>query len=354
MDTTNMPGISLRKFLYKAIFFLLILGVVRFCIGWFIPYHTGGRHVSEKIRYIEDNSEKVDIIFLGSSRIRRGVIPNLFDSITNGFTKRAGISYNLGNPASAVGENLYLLRNYAGSDAGKHLKTVMIEWVGAYLPTPVRYGTERARYWMDAQSLAEQVALMKSHPGLTTAVMQEKIQYAFGAFLHRNLGLRRVSNVWMDTFKSDISEEVTKGYHRVYDRHALHISKKESPTTGIRVYGPKQAQSAVTNARKIHAMEHLVIPSEDVRLWGRLINKYKQQGIRLVIMIPPGPVNERQLALIRRLPKGHYIDLSDPDQYPELYNPDLFYDFVHLNHDGAKLLTQYLAEAYLKLEEMRQ
>jgi hypothetical protein len=206
---------------------------------------------------------------------------------------------------------------------------------------------------MDAQSLSEQVALMKGYPGLATAVMEGKIQYAFGAFLHRNLGLRRVSNNWMDTLKSDISMEDAKGYHRVYNLHAPLISE-EPLTPDIPVYDPKQAHRDAVIAQSIHAKEQVVALSEDVELWQRLVNDYKQQGIRLVLLIPPGPVNERQLALLRRLPTDNFIDLSDPEQYPELYNPDLFYDFVHLNHDGARLLTQYLAESFLKLEVVKQ
>jgi hypothetical protein len=329
--------------------FLLILGIIRIYTGWFIPYHTGGRQVSDKISFIEDNKEKVDIIFIGSSRIRRGIIPTQFDSLTFGRTTRKGISFNLGGPAATVGENLYLLRKYASSDAGSNLKIVMIEWTDGYLPGPDKFRTERARYWMDAQSLAEQVSLMKGYPGLTTALREGTMQYAFGAFLHRSLGLRRISNALMDTIKPDLTYKKSRGYHKVFDPHApLITSKGYKP--GIPLYDPKQAEKNALIARTIHQKKHLMAVSEDVELWVSLINKYAQRGIRLVLLVPPGPVNERQLALLRRLPDGHSIDLSDPLTYPGLYNTNLFYDFVHLNHEGAELLTKHLAESFLKLQ----
>lgn len=349
----NMLDMSLLRFLRRTFFFLIILSIIRIFIGWFIPYHIGNSEVSNKIRHIEEKKKKIDVIFLGSSRIRRGVIPDLFDSLTNKYLKRSGISFNLASPAAHVGENLYLLRKYAASDAGDHLNTVIIEWIDGYLPFPDRYETERARYWMDTQSLAEQISLMKGEPGLTKAWRQGKIQYVFGAFLHRNLGLRRVSNALMDTNKSKISYEDTKGYNRQYITHAPLVSKKP-PIRGEPGFDPKQAQRDAVNARNIHAMEQLVTHTVDVELWQRLVKNYTQQGIRLVLMIPPGPVNERQISLMRKLPKDHFIDLSDPLKYPALYNPDLFFDYVHLNHDGARLLTQHLAESYLKLEGVKQ
>jgi hypothetical protein len=353
MDTMNMPDMSFKRFLGSTLLFLLILGMIRIFIGWFIPYHTGSWVVSEKVRYIEENKKKVDVIFLGSSRIRRGIIPTLFDSLTHRYSQRAGISFNMGGPAAYIAENLYLLRKYAASDAGDHLKTVVIEWTGAYLPSPDKYKTERGRYWMDMQSLTEQLSLMRGAPGLINAWKEGKIQYVFGAFLHRNLGLRRVSNNWMNTIKPDPSNEDTRGYNGLYRSHAPLVSKKP-PKPGIPGFDPRQAQRDALNARNIHAMEHLEALSEDVELWQGLINSHTQRGIRLVLLIPPGPVNERQLALLRRLPKDHFIDLSDPLKFPALYNSDLFFDYVHLNHDGARLLTQYLAESFLKLEGVKQ
>ena len=42
--------------------------------------------------------------------------------------------------------------------------------------------------------------------------------------------------------------------------------------------------------------------------------------------------------------------MGQPNLYPELFDPDQYYDIRHLNEDGANLYTRYLADAYLNLE----
>ena len=42
--------------------------------------------------------------------------------------------------------------------------------------------------------------------------------------------------------------------------------------------------------------------------------------------------------------------MAQPQLYPELFDPDLYYDDIHLHKDGANLYTQLVADAYLKLE----
>ena len=41
------------------------------------------------------------------------------------------------------------------------------------------------------------------------------------------------------------------------------------------------------------------------------------------------------------------LRFGDPVKYPELYNPDLFYDEVHMNPDGARLFTDQIARAFI-------
>lgn len=67
-----------------------------------------------------------------------------------------------------------------------------------------------------------------------------------------------------------------------------------------------------------------------------------------MLPIPPDPLTPRQIALMRQLPANNILDLSDPEKYPDLYDPAVYYDFVHFNKRGAELFTRHIAEALLK------
>lgn len=340
---------SFRAFLRRSGRFLIILGLLRICIGGSIPYHLGAREISHKISHIKNIREHVDLIFLGSSRVRRGVMPTLFDSLTTIKSKRDGISFNLGGPAATVGENLYLLRNFSKSEEGLHLKTVVIEWIDDYLPKADNYQTERARYWMDAKSFFQQMKLLYGSTSLISATKDERFSYLTSAFLHRSIGLRRVSSAWMDTLKTDSALHITRGYAELRNRHAPLINSQPL-IPGKPVYDPLQAGRDLQKAWRFHKTSVLTPCKEDVELWQGQIRYYKDRGIRLILLIPPGPLTARQLALARQLPAEHIMDLSDPDLYPDLYDPEIYYDFVHLNHDGAHRFTRHMAEKFLSLQ----
>lgn len=297
--------------------------------------------------FLEKHDQRVDVLFLGSSRVRRGVIPIVFDSITKVQTKREGISFNLGGPAATVGENIYLLKNYSKSHQGQHLNTAVIEWIDDYLPKSNNYKTERARYWMDDESFIQQMRLLNGSPGMMASIMDGRFSYVTSAYLLRSIGLRRISSAWMDTLTPDLMLSTNRGYARLKNRHAPLINSGPF-VPGKPVYDPLQALRDRDTAFILHRSSKLKPLREDLDLWLVQVRKYKDRGIRLMLLIPPGPVTARQLALARKLPKENVLDLSDPIQYPDLYDPEIYYDFVHLNHEGAERFTRHLAAAILQ------
>lgn len=335
-----------RQFSGSFIGFVLILIMIRVGIGWFIPYHLGGKELSEKIRHIEGGQKQVDILFMGSSRVRRGIIPTQMDSILSGWN-RTNVSFNLGGPAASMGENLYLLRHYSASPAAAHLKIVVVEWAGEYLQEKQYYKTERASYWMDIESFSQQVSLLHESPGMMAAWSDGRLSSLFSAFLHRNIGLGSIRTALMDSMVLDESLNEQRGYSRLKNRHARLLSCRPV-IPGKPVYDPLQAGRDRERALHLHGLKEIDPVEEDVRLWQGLIREYESRGIRLILLIPPGPVNIRQIALARRIPSDHLLDLSHPKEYPDLYDPEIFFDFVHLNHEGAQRFTSHIAKSFLQ------
>ena len=337
---------ELKKVMLQTFLFLSILWLIRIFIGELIPYHLGGRELSEKILHLENESKQVDILFLGSSRVRRGIIPKRFDSLLSRHMNQSAISFNMGGPAASVGENLYLLRHFSTSEAGANLKTIVIEWMGDYIPGSEYYKTGRAQYWMDMESFRQQAKLLGDTPGWIGALKQGKLFYLTSAFLYRNFGLGRIRNYFMDNLAPDTTLNVDRGYARKFDRHARLLSSGTADP-GKAVYDPLQAGRDRENAMRIHSLADIDHVAQDLTIWLTLIRQYKVEGIRLILLIPPGQVSARQIALARRIPTEHLLDLSNPNEYPDLYDPEIFFDFVHLNHEGAQRFTEHVAQAFL-------
>jgi hypothetical protein len=279
--------------------------------------------------------------------VRRGVIPVLFDQLTMMHLNRSGISFNLAGPGAMVGENLYLIRHFSSSEIGAQLKTVVIEWRDEYLPKSDNYTTERARYWMDFKSLKDQIYLLKGSPGLIQAHKEGKIFYVTSAFLLRNIGLRRISSDWTDTSVSERTKYDSRGYAG-YEK--LHATKPSSSAfiPRVPIYNPVLIGQNRENARRILYMNQIKPLPEDLVLWLDVIRQFSNRGIKVMLLIPPGPLTPRQIALMRQLPANNILDLSDPEKYPDLYDPAVYYDFVHFNKRGAELFTRHIAEALLK------
>ncbi|MBN2893184.1 MAG: hypothetical protein JXL97_15040, partial [Bacteroidales bacterium] len=81
----------------------------------------------------------------------------------------------------------------------------------------------------------------------------------------------------------------------------------------------------------------------------KLIEKSKEKGIHLFFIIPPKLSDYKELRAIKEfLPKENIIDISDANDYPNLYKTEYTFDIGHLNEKGANLFTEYLADEIKK------
>jgi hypothetical protein len=316
-------------------------------IGWLIPYHTGGGPLSATIQHIEKKKLPVDILFMGTSRVKRSVIPSLFDSLTNKNRNPDHISFNLAMPAARIGENLYLLKNFSGTDAGDHLKIVMIEWADTYLPHPDNRQTLRARYWMDMVTCRDYLLNVIGSHGFIGAWEAGHLNYITGAFLHRSLSLAHLAQAWIKPPAPEIHLDETRGYRVSFG----HAPPRPKGPQGRRIayFDSAWIRLQQTQARELMKQKDVNALDQDVKQWNTWLTNMKHKGVHMVLLIMPGQMSVRQVALARLMPREHVLDLSDPDQYADLYDPTLYYDRMHLNDVGGRLLTRHLAEAWNRM-----
>jgi hypothetical protein len=93
-------------------------------------------------------------------------------------------------------------------------------------------------------------------------------------------------------------------------------------------------------------------PKEDTfRFAGRWHQMFSEQGVVPIILLGPALNDRRFGPRPQGMPSLRFIDLNDPQRFPELYRADLHYDPTHLTYRGANLLTEELAKQLAKVME---
>jgi hypothetical protein len=339
----NYPG-DIRGFLRKCLGFILVFGVVRFALEWIVPFHTGGVEISEKISHLESEKRPVDILFLGSSRTRRSIIPGLFDTLSGRSHPNGPMSFNMGAPAAVVGENRYVLSHLAREKVGRHLQTVFVEINDIYLPYQFNRQTERARYWMDIAQFIDYLPIMAEPKGYLHALREGTYNYLAANLLHRTISLGRVGTTWMSSQPPDTTLDRWKGYKLSFGN--LTNPDGKDPNGQWVNLDYRLVSRLEQEARRLHRLHITPADNETSRQWREMIDSYREKGIRIIILVLPGEMKKEVLSIVRSLPPCHVLDFSDPDRYPDLYDPILYSDIRHFNYSGSMRFTQHLAREW--------
>ncbi|SRR5579871_159366 len=96
--------------------------------------------------------------------------------------------------------------------------------------------------------------------------------------------------------------------------------------------------------------------AEYKRLWfGRILDHYKNSRTKIVfVRLPRGPIAPPPLpvhprAALRELASRPNVFLSEEHEFEYLEHPELFRDYIHLNHAGAMQFTPRLVEVVIKI-----
>jgi len=340
---SSKPG-DIGGFLRKCLGFILLFSLLRLAMEWIVPFHTGGMEISDKIQHLERQGRPVDILFMGSSRIRRSIIPGLFDTLSGRSHPNGPMSFNMGAPAAVVGENRYILSYLTRKKVGRDLRTVFVEINDIYLPYFFNRQTERARYWMDIPQFAAYLPIMAESHGIRHALLEGTYSYLAANLLHRTIGLGRVGVDWMSRQPSDSLLGRWQGYKVSFGN--MTDPYGEEPTGERANLDYRLISRLEQEARRLHRMNIAPTDNEASRQWRQMIDSYREKGIRILIVVLPGELKKDVLSIVHSLPPCHVLDLSNPDRYPDLYDPILYYDIRHFNYSGSVRFTRHLVKEW--------
>ena len=309
--------------------------------------------VSQKLEWLAEHGDEYDVLFIGSSRIYRQLVPEVFDTemTSAGHPVR---SFNAGVDAMRPPEDTYFLEKILERRT-KPLRFVVVERNQIRLRMSLKHqDTLRAVYWHDNARMKQMLEAVSHGP-------------LFAEQKKRTWGKRwkKIEEAWPDF--SDYtgywiwrSTNRGRGHDLLADwLKVIPLSVSLSPYLGNRMDGFVPCNEAVMSAVQIAEYESLLtamrsdstprnaddmLSLDELRVKKRLIER---AGAQMVLVVPPSyegnifpPKDGQGMSPV--------LDFSDPEKYPELFSVEHRFDKDHVNKAGAQIYTHLIARELLK------
>ena len=290
--------------------------------------------------------DDIDAVFVGSSRVQRGVSPSVIDERVS-TAKHPFRSFNLGIAGMRSFEADWLIRQVLDSKP-ERLRFLVIE-VPDWEPelAPRHDFTERYVEWHDARATwLELRAIWRQ--GVSIWRRLELSWRALRFFLMRS---SNYATVYRFNFGEDpVWERLVLGWGQLQGYQPLdeHVAKGARRRAKF-LSNPQLFEAAVARLRKLAEAGPPVAAAALERYdRGSLEDQVRyvdSRGVTPVYLVPPllYPVADFS-ALAREGVIPHLIDLKNPLLHPELFDADNRFDREHMNEEGARMMSEKIAE----------
>lgn len=306
--------------------------------------------LADKLAWLEAHGDAIDVLFVGSSRVRRGIVPAVFDAEV---TRRGGLairSFNLGvagmEPPEADALVRRLARRFAARGSGPGWFLVEVAPWDATIEEANRF-KGRAILWHDAPATRTALAGLRSTPpearfDESTSHLLHWAARATGAgrgpdVLRRLVAPRPAPPVEAVPYAG--YEPYTESSHQHHPMRRAFLDRVEAYRGWLE---PRLAVAPGVAVDARTAAEPWVAAA-----WSRQVRTLRAAGIEPVHFVAPTPrppAEARRLAADGVLPTLFAFD--DPAAHPELFAVDRRFDLEHLTHEGAVDFTRQLAAAF--------
>jgi len=295
--------------------------------------------IYQKWLYFQRNKDKIDVLFLGSSRVYHQVVPKQFDAQVKAATGKEVRSFNAAYDAMWPPESLYNLRQLLAMKPGK-LRYVVLECLDIFadLPEEAR-STRRTAYWHDWRHTNMAWAGVRDMKG--DPLYKWELLNAHGNILFRNWTNQGRGSEWLayefgvERRKKASRWDPPEGWR---DREGYEPEPDEPIT-------PKEWDrlkfGADTRAKSFPPSE--IKPSLR-QAYTEIIAEIRKAGAEPIILGTPTVLPTENFT---QLTDGVEIwSYHDPAAYPALFAQENRHDYTHLNDAGAKVFTDLLARRF--------
>ncbi len=291
--------------------------------------------MGSKFRHFAAQRDQFDVLFVGSSQFFHQIIPGQFDREVGAATGRAVRSFNFGVPGMWSPESFHLLRKVLALRPA-HLRWVVVELMDIDTRASEATGaTQRLALWHDWRHTAMVLARIVEQPGS----WRDKSGIV-GA--HVALWARRFVNHGQGS-------EWIVGKMRKNNYGKL----KKNDWVDERGYFPGKANSIKGEARAayLRQLERMKSAGPPPPMGPALSRAVGEIGaaIRAAGATPifvSCPTVDPRMRFDAPAGEPEIWRLNDPARFPELFDPEVRYDDIHLTPAGGALFTRLLAERF--------
>jgi len=349
---------NISKFFLKvALLFLLVVGL-NYILRSFVPYFWHTEFLANYEQLLEED-KNINTLFLGSSRIANGIVPEVFDDEVAKLNGPLVKSFNIAIPGVANGENYRMIHRIINEKKFDNIKYVFLEMgsinysVGDQFCADKVVHSAKTTYWLDKTATQSSIQDVWNHP-FDQKARKRYIQNYLVGFLQNQFNAGYYESFLDFYYKRDI-ENFGKGTRESNGYRNAEKSKSRLMKKNRKDYvqsDGKLSKAKAQASRKVFSGEYDVTIKNQQNLdhLHQLIETAKAQKVHLFFHIPP-LVNAKYypeiVALYRKLPDAHKLQTSNVFEFPELYEMEYIYDGTHLKEKGAALASQYLAQKFV-------
>ena len=340
--------VFLRRVFVNLLLFVLGLSVTAAVIGHFTPLPYV-EIVTPKLAHYTAHGEEFDVLFLGSSRTYRQLLPEIFDQgmAEAGHPMKA---FNLGVDGMRPPEDTFVLEQALAART-KPLRYVFVECNALRRALPGEdEQTLRAVYWHDWKRLSAlfRRAFLADEKRRNWRDRFKEVKEALPDFwehathwTENSTGLGRGHTMLDDRLmrggppKIDYSElgKRRDGYAPFYKAQQMNAAETAAYEKVIAAMRDKPARADYADR----------VSQAELQEKRRLI---EAAGGRMILIVPP--YGGSKMFYPRPGPDAPVVlDFSDPDKFPELFHPDHRQDRGHTNIPGSVLYTRALVRTLL-------
>jgi hypothetical protein len=333
----------MKSFIFKSIiyFFTITITILLFN-SFFIKkrsYEYGEfADFRGRLKFLKENNSNFNTIFVGSSRVRHHIKPNVFDSICG--TQ----SFNLGSngmfaPATYAMAEQLLIDNSLKID-NLLLDFTFVKSISRYL------GTEKSHYWITPKNYSNTIHMIlnsrknkidKYELGKQYSIALANKLFSFGkpVFLYKH----NITNI------SDY-EVNNSGYYSLDYQLKFHPNERtqKSRFNFLKDSSGLEKQKIKNSERRVLKQNQGLKNKID-----QLLSLAKDKKINLVFFLQPSTNFDEVFSdFMLTIPPNHRIDLT---QNNELILAKNHFDISHLNDKGAYYFTSLLAHKFALLEK---
>jgi|GEM_PF-5695706 len=346
---------------------MLIRKVIDLPYSWPIDYELA-RSVA-----LEQDADRYNTIFIGSSKTHRGMKPKVFDDFLKKNSKVRTTSFNYGLSGSNSGQLFGLCRNLIQKKVDGELpklKYIFYEIRSVQTSTienlfNKNLHSSRDRLWMyDLKNLRFSIKNYWDLKDDRRYSFWNKVKYSalyFVKYISYKFNVGEVKDMIVrkqEQSTVDLSILGDSGYTPIEDKKDTRILKKKhreyiKDSTSLMRKARSRSYAAFGSKKEIGEMFQNKSYSDELT---KLVEYAKEQGIFIIYVTHPMLRKEdypQQKALYDGLPSRHRIQLTDSKKYPDLYIGKHYFDKTHTGDLGATALTERLAQQFLRLKGVK-